>query len=449
MYGYGYGKREAGFEEEAREKREMYGYGYGKREAGFEEEAREKREMYGYGYGKRAAGFEEGRQKREILRFGDNIIELNQRWRITRIFQNFQLKKELGNGSFGKVFSVVRKGTQEEYAMKIINLNEGDNNQVDSPHIDREKENLDKCNNEHPNIIDYHGGVTAKITFDQISALNEAFKIWQKNEIPANPNDNNNVSDIPKTEDEPDQENSNYPTISDAPEDVPPVERPTEQNQGTMAEQNQENMMCISISFVFLKLCWGTLRTWLNHNSSLEKRDMSWMKFWMYQLVDGVKFLHERGIIHRDLKPENILIDLECNIKISDLGLSRQVDCNEEISMLNNEDDEKPMPIGPIENLTRGVGTLYYQSPEVEMGHTYDTKADIYVVGLIYHEMIVVMESSDDILSAYYVIRDGTYSGILTDRPEELTFIKWLTAKDANDRPTAEQVLSSPYLLSE
>lgn len=49
---------------------EMYGYryGYGKRAAGFEDEAREKREMYGYryGYGKRAAGFEEAREKREM-----------------------------------------------------------------------------------------------------------------------------------------------------------------------------------------------------------------------------------------------------------------------------------------------------------------------------------------------------------------------------------------------
>lgn len=401
-----------------------------------------------------------------------------------KIFQTFRFEKELGNGSFGKVFSVVHEETKEKYAMKIINLNEGDNNQVDSPHIDREKENLDICDNGHPNIIDYHGGVTAKITFDQISALNEAFKLWQKNEIPANPNDNNinmevvdsgsNIADpnsngmmedmeieesqiaeipsVPQIGNEPNQgnpENSDYQDIPDVPENVLSVEHPTEQNQGTMAEQNQETMTRISISFVFLKLCWGTLRTWLNHNSSLEKRDMSWMKFWMYQLVDGVKFLHERGIIHRDLKPENILIDLECNIKISDLGLSRQVDCSEEIFILNNEDDEHPMPAGPIENLTRRVGTLYYQSPEVEMGHPYDTKADIYVVGLIYHEMIVVMESSDDILSAYYVIRDGTYSGILADRPEELIFIKWLTTKHVNDRPTAEQVLSSPYLFLE
>ena len=71
--------------------------------------------------------------------------------------------------------------------------------------IDREKENLDICNNEHQNIIDYHGGVTAKITFDQISVLSEVFKLWQKNEanstsiilklfefqVPANSNGNN------------------------------------------------------------------------------------------------------------------------------------------------------------------------------------------------------------------------------------------------------------------
>ena len=53
---------------------------------------------------------------------------------------------------------------------------------MDSSNIDREKKNLDICNNEHQNIIDYHGGVTVKIPFDQIAVLNEVFKLWQKNE---------------------------------------------------------------------------------------------------------------------------------------------------------------------------------------------------------------------------------------------------------------------------
>ncbi|PAV60189.1 hypothetical protein WR25_21444 [Diploscapter pachys] len=365
-----------------------------------------------------------------------------------KIFQAFRYEKKLGNGSFGKVFSVTDGGTQK-YAMKVTNLNEEEgNNQVDSSHIDREKENLDICNNENSNIVGYYGGVTVKIPFDQLSVLNEIPESSNENNMNmevvdsgsniADPNSNGMMEDmeieesqvaeipsVPQTGDELNQgnsENSNYQDIPVAPENVPLVEHLAEQNQEIMTEQNQETMKYITISFILLKLCRETLRTWLNRsNSSREKRSMSSMKPWVYQLVDGVRFLHERRIIHRDLKPENILIDFEGNIKIGDLGLSRQVDCNEEIFTLNNDNDENPIPVGPIENLTRGVGTLYYQSPEMEMGHPYDTKADIYVVGLICHEMFAVVDSLDKLSSAYYAIKDGTYSGILTDRPEENT----------------------------
>ncbi|PAV71548.1 hypothetical protein WR25_15086 [Diploscapter pachys] len=365
-----------------------------------------------------------------------------------KILQAFRFEKELGHGSFGKVFSVTHGGTQK-YAMKVTNLNEKEeNNQIDSSNIDREKENLDICNNESSNIVGYYGGVTIP---DNSNENNMNMEVVDSGSNIADPNSNgmmedmeieeNQVAEIPNEPqigDEPTQgnsENSNYQEIPVAPEDIPLVEHLAEQNQEIMAEQNQEIMTYISISFVFLKLCRETLRTWLNRsNSSREKRGMLSMKPWVYQLVDG---------------PENILIDFEGSIKIGDLGLSRQVDCNEEFSMSNNDNDENPIPVGPIENLTRGVGTLYYQSPEMEMGHLYDTKADIYVVGLICHEMFAVVDSLEKLYSAYSAIRDGTYSGILMDRPEELIFIKWLTANNSDDRPTAEQVLSSPYLLPE
>lgn len=44
----------------------------------------------------------------------------------------------------------------------------------------------------------------------------------------------------------------------------------------------------------------------------------------MYQLLNGVAFIHKRGYFHRDLKPENlVLIDDEL-LKITDFGIIRE-----------------------------------------------------------------------------------------------------------------------------
>ena len=43
----------------------------------------------------------------------------------------------------------------------------------------------------------------------------------------------------------------------------------------------------------------------------------------IYQIVEGMKYVHFRKIIHRDLKPTNILIAADGTIKICDFGISK------------------------------------------------------------------------------------------------------------------------------
>ena len=53
--------------------------------------------------------------------------------------------------------------------------------------------------------------------------------------------------------------------------------------------------------------------------------DILHVKTIMFNMLQGLKFIHGCKVIHRDIKPANILVNIDCNIKICDFGLARSV----------------------------------------------------------------------------------------------------------------------------
>jgi len=51
-------------------------------------------------------------------------------------------------------------------------------------------------------------------------------------------------------------------------------------------------------------------------------------RIWMLQLIDALKYMHEKGIAHRDLKMENVLLFDDGQLKIADYGFCKQVGGN-------------------------------------------------------------------------------------------------------------------------
>ena len=91
------------------------------------------------------------------------------------------------------------------------------------------------------------------------------------------------------------------------------------------------------------------------------------------QMLEVLKYLHNKKIMHRDFKPDNILLDENYNIKVSDFGLS--VIYNEQINENHSSDNA-------LEGGNTVVGRLDFIAPEVQNKQKYDYGADMYSLGL-------------------------------------------------------------------
>lgn len=52
----------------------------------------------------------------------------------------------------------------------------------------------------------------------------------------------------------------------------------------------------------------------------------------MWQLLNGIYYMHSADIIHRDIKPSNILLLKNCTLKLADMNLARKFDLDERIT---------------------------------------------------------------------------------------------------------------------
>ena len=86
------------------------------------------------------------------------------------------------------------------------------------------------------------------------------------------------------------------------------------------------------------------------------------------QLKNGMQYLFEQNIIHRDLKPQNILVSNDNTLKICDFGFARHFDNN--------------IMLGTI------CGSPLYMAPEIMNKNKYNSKVDLWSLGIIIYEML-------------------------------------------------------------
>ena len=121
--------------------------------------------------------------------------------------------------------------------------------------------------------------------------------------------------------------------------------------------------------YILLELCKNnTLEHLIKKRGHLTEIET---KCYIFQLIQGIKYLHNKNIIHRNLKPSNIFLDEKLELKIGDFGL---------VGKLNNKKKRR----------YSFCGTPAFMAPEIidKRKRGYSLEVDIWSLGIIMYNLL-------------------------------------------------------------
>lgn len=152
-------------------------------------------------------------------------------------------------------------------------------------------------------------------------------------------------------------------------------------------------------------------------------------RYYIYQIVQGVKYLHDNRIIHRDLKLGNLFLNDDLHVKIGDFGLAARIEY----------DGERKKTL---------CGTPNYIAPEVlsKKGHSYEV--DIWSIGCVMYTLLVGQPpfETKSLKETYSRIRKCDYRVPSTIRKQAANMIIAMLQTVPERRPTIGQLLNFEYI---
>lgn len=149
---------------------------------------------------------------------------------------------------------------------------------------------------------------------------------------------------------------------------------------------------------------------------------------WFRQICSGLQYLHGRNCLHRDIKTQNVfLTGTEKVAKLGDLGLAKVLE-------------------RPNAKAVTFCGSPYYMSPEIFACKPYDTKSDIWAMGVVIYEMSTLERPFDAMLMQQLVFK--IVHGELPPMPKDkysvqfCSLLERMMCKDSKTRPSADDILS-------
>ena len=148
-------------------------------------------------------------------------------------------------------------------------------------------------------------------------------------------------------------------------------------------------------------------------------------------LISSLYYLHNMNppIIHRDIKPENLLLGNNGQLKLTDFGGSNYLE-------------------GSVRYTT--CGTQIYHSPEMLLKKGYDTRVDIWAIGVLIFEL---MAGRPPFRSDGQHSMEDNIINLRINWPKTMNLlaknlIQKILKKDPNERPTLEEILEHQFIVN-
>ena len=171
----------------------------------------------------------------------------------------------------------------------------------------------------------------------------------------------------------------------------------------------------------------GDLLTFIKKRNKLPEKTA---KYIFKQLLQALKYIHNKNIVHRDIKLDNILIDLNNNIKLCDFGVGKYIQNNNEL-------------------LFEQCGTPAYIAPEVIAGEGYEGfPVDLWSSGVVLYSLLIgsIPFKAKNLNELQSIIMTGNYKQIKGISKNAKDLLNKLLEVNPKKRINVEEALNHPWL---